>query len=92
MKQEDKDRFEAMMRACRRGDAFTQMRLVHDELALLAGAWSRNPLRHFVFGLVLAFAFQQLRVLADGPLLLDLVGLAALVWYAGRTVFENFRK
>lgn len=92
MKQEDKNRIEAMMSAYRRGDVFTQVRLVHEELALLADVWSRSPLLHLVFGLVLAFAFHQLRVLADGPLLLDLIGLAALIWYAVQAVFENFRK
>lgn len=92
MKTDDQNRIDAFISAYRRGDMFTQARLLHEEWALLAVAWRRNPIRHLIFGLALALAFQLLREVTGGPLLLDIVGSMALVWYGGKTIFETLRK
>ena len=89
MKKDDQDRIDTFMSAYRRGDMFTQARLLHEEWELMVAIWSLSPIRHLIVGLALAFAFQLLRQATGGPPLLDVVGLMALIWYGGKTIFET---
>lgn len=89
MKKDDQDRIDTFMSAYRRGDMFTQARLLHEEWELMVAIWSLSPIRHLIVGLALVFAFQLLREATGGPPLLDVVGLMALIWYGGKTIFET---
>lgn len=88
MAQEDDERMVAFKRAWMRGDVISMMRLAVEEWELFKKVWADSPLRHLVFGIVVAIVFRVVREISQGPFLLDVLGLIALVWYGSRTVFE----
>jgi len=79
-------RFSAFKAAWLRGDALSMARLTREEWVACNRVWATSPLRFILFGFVVALVLRVFREIVDGPLVIDLVGLVAFLWYSGRTI------